>query len=217
MKLSTTFVKTALAPVALIIGILPLAAVAGDMGTVYTELSTNGLGLGYAKSVSEDWAVRGQINALPKQTFTGDVGDFGSTSNLKIEIDWTSVQLLGDWYPSTGGFRLTGGVVANNNKITISGTGNVNNKPATINSEIKMSDGIAPYLGLGYSTKPKDAKGFGFVFDLGVMMQNPKATLSATGVGVTQADIDAQLIKVQDAINKLKVFPVFGIGVSYAF
>ncbi len=212
MKLSTK-----VAHIALVLGALPLAAMAGDMGTVYTELSTNGLGLGYAKSVSEDWAVRGQINALPKQTFTGDVGDFGSTSNLKIEIDWTSVQLMGDWYPSTGGFRLTGGVVANNNKITISGTGNVNNKPATINSEIKMSDGITPYLGLGYSTKPKDAKGFGFVFDLGVMMQKPTATLAATGAGVTQADIDAQLVKVQDAIDKLKLFPVFGIGVSYSF
>ena len=212
MKLSTK-----VAHIALVLGALPLAAMAGDMGTVYTELSTNGLGLGYAKSVSEDWAVRGQINALPKQTFTGDVGDFGSTSNLKIEIDWTSVQLMGDWYPSTGGFRLTGGVVVNNNKITISGTGNVNNKPATINSEIKMSDGITPYLGLGYSTKPKDAKGFGFVFDLGVMMQKPTATLAATGAGVTQADIDAQLVKVQDAIDKLKLFPVFGIGVSYSF
>ena len=80
-----------------------------------------------------------------------------------------------------------------------------------------MSDGITPYLGLGYSTKPKDAKGFGFVFDLGVMLQKPTATLAATGVGVTQADIDAQLVKVQDAIDKLKVFPVFGIGVSYSF
>ena len=205
------------ATVALALGTLPLVATAGDTGSVYTQLSTNGLGLGYAKSVTDDWAVRGQINALPKQTFTGDVGDFGSTSNLKIEIDWTSVQLLGDWYPSTGGFRLTGGLVANNNKITVAGTGNVNNKPATINSEIKMSDGITPYLGLGYSTKPKDAKGFGFVFDLGVMLQKPTATLAATGVGVTQADIDAQLVKVQDAIDKLKVFPVFGIGVSYSF
>ena len=205
------------ATVALALGTSPLVATAGDTGSVYTQLSTNGLGLGYAKSVTDDWAVRGQINALPKQTFTGDVGDFGSTSNLKIEIDWISVQLLGDWYPSTGGFRLTGGLVANNNKITVAGTGNVNNKPATINSEIKMSDGITPYLGLGYSTKPKDAKGFGFVFDLGVMLQKPTATLAATGVGVTQADIDAQLVKVQDAIDKLKVFPVFGIGVSYSF
>lgn len=195
----------------------PLVATAGDTGTVYTQLGTNGLGLGYAASVSQDWAVRGQLNALPKQSFSGDVGDFGTGSKLTIDIDWNSVQLVGDWYPGDGGFRLSGGVVFNNNKITISGTGNVNNKPATVNGEIKMSDGVAPYLGIGYSTRPKVAKGLGFNYDVGVMFQNPKSTLTATGAGVTQADIDAQNAKVQDAINKLKVMPVLAIGVSYSF
>jgi hypothetical protein len=187
------------------------------MGTVYTQLSTNGLGLGYAASVSEGFAVRGQINALPKQTFTGDVGDFGAGNTMTVELNWSSAQLVGDWYPGSGGFRMSGGVVFNSSKITLAGNGNVNNKPATVNAEIKMSDGIAPYAGIGYSTKPKDAKGFGFVFDLGVMFQNPKSTLTATGAGVTQADIDAQNKKVQDAIDNLKVFPVFGIGLSYSF
>ena len=107
--------------------------------------------------------------------------------------------------------------VFNNNKINLSGNGNVNGKPAAINGEIKMSDSLAPYLGLGYSTRPAAAKGFGFNFDLGVMFQNPKSTLTATGAGVTQADIDAQNLKVQEAIDKLKVMPVLALGVSYAF
>jgi hypothetical protein len=206
-----------LTQIALVLSAIPAAAIAGDMGTVYTQLSTNGLGLGYAASVSEDFAVRGQINALPKQTFTGDVGDFGAGNTMTVELNWSSAQLLGDWYPGSGGFRMSGGVVFNSSKITLAGNGNVNNKPATVNAEIKMSDGIAPYAGIGYSTKPKDAKGFGFVFDLGVMFQNPKSTLTATGAGVTQADIDAQNKKVQEAIDNLKVFPVFGIGLSYSF
>lgn len=193
------------------------AAHAGDNGTIYTQIGTNGVGIGYAASVAPDWAVRGQINALPKTSFSGDVGDFGSTSQMTIDINWSSVQLVGDWYPGDGGFRLSGGLVLNNNKITIAGTGNVNNKPATVNAEIKMSDTVAPYVGIGYSTRPKAAKGFGFNYDLGVMFQNPKSTLTATGAGVTQADIDAQNAKVQEAIDKLKVSPVLGIGVSYAF
>jgi hypothetical protein len=203
--------------IALVLSAIPAAAFAGDMGTVYTQLSTNGLGLGYAASVSEDFAVRGQINALPKQTFTGDVGDFGAGNTMTVELNWNSAQLVGDWYPTSSGFRMSGGVVFNSSKLTLAGNGNVNNKPATVNAEIKMSEGIAPYAGIGYSTKPKDAKGFGFVFDLGVMFQNPKSTLTATGAGVTQADIDAQNKKVQDAIDNLKVFPVFGIGLSYSF
>lgn len=212
MKLTNKF-----AQIALVLAALPVAAVAGDMGTIYTQIGSNGLGLGYAKSVSQDWAVRGQYNALPKTSFSGDVGDFGAGNTLVVDIAWSSVQLLGDWYPSDGGFRVSGGVVFNSNKITLSGTGTVNNVPnQTVNAEIKMSDALAPYVGIGYSTRPKDAKGFGFTYDLGVMFQNPKSTLTASG-GATQADIDAQNAKVQDAIDKLKIMPAFSIGVSYSF
>jgi hypothetical protein len=205
--------------IALVLSAIPAAAFAGDMGTVYTQLSTNGLGLGYAASVSEDFAVRGQINALPKQTFTGDVGDFGSGNTMTVELNWSSAQLLGDWYPSSSGFRMSGGLVFNSSKLTLSGQGKVgtNTSPSTVDAEIKMSDGVAPYAGIGYSTKPKDAKGLGFVFDLGLMFQNPKVTLNATGGGVTAAQIEEQRVKVQEAIDKLKIFPVFGIGLSYSF
>lgn len=202
--------------IALVLGTLPMAAMAGDAGTLYTQIGSNGVGVGYAASVSDNWALRGQFNTF-KQSFSGDVGDFGAGSSLTIDLNLNSVQVVGDWYPMDGGFRLSGGVVFNNNKITMAGTGNVNNKPATVNAEIKMSDTVSPYLGLGYSTKPKDAKGFGFNFDLGVMFQKPKVTMTATGAGVTQADIDAQLVKVQDAIDKLKTMPVVGLGISYSF
>lgn len=202
--------------IALVLGALPVAALAADYGTVYTQLSTNGLGIGYAASVAPNWAARGQFNSF-KQSFSGDIGDFGSGSSLTVDINFSSVPLLADWYPGDGGFRVSGGVVFNNNKITMAGNGNVNNKPATINAEIKMSDSISPYVGIGYATRPKDAKGFGFNYDLGVMFQNPKVSMTATGAGVTQADIDAQVTKVQDAMNNLKTMPVFGIGFSYSF
>jgi hypothetical protein len=204
-----------IAQIALAVAALPVAAVAGDMGTVYTQIGSNGLGLGYAKSVSQDWAVRGQYNALPKTSFSGDVGDFGAGNTLTIDIAWSSVQLLGDWYPGEGGFRVSGGVVFNNNKITLAGTGTVNNTPnQTVNAEIKMSDSVAPYVGIGYSTRPKDAKGFGFTYDLGVMFQNPKATLTSSAPASETA---AQQVKVQEAIDKLKVMPALSIGVSYSF
>jgi hypothetical protein len=194
----------------------PLAAQAGDAGTVYTQLGINGLGLGYAASVSPDWAVRGQFNWLPKQSYTGNVGDFGSGANLTIDLNWSSVQLVGDWYPSSGGFRLSGGLVFNDNKITVVGTGNVNGTPGTVNGEIKMSQDVAPYVGLGYSIRPRAAKGLGFNIDAGVMFQNPKASLSATG-GPSAADIEAQRIKMQEAIDQLKIMPVLAVGVSYSF
>ena len=195
---------------------LPLVASAGDSGVVYGQLSTNGLGVGYAASVKGDWAARVQFNSF-KMAFSGDVGDFGANSKLTADINLQSILLLADWYPTTTGFRVSGGVVVNNNKVTITGTGKVNNKDATVNGELKMSDSLSPYLGLGYSTRPKDAKGLGFNFDLGVLFQSPKVSLTADGALIQQSDIDSQLKTMQDAADKLKIFPVLGLGVSYAF
>lgn len=205
-----------LTTLALVLGALPLTALAGDNGTVYTQLSTNGLGIGYATSVAPNWAVRGQYNALPKQKFSGDVGDFGAGSNLTVEVDWNSVQIVGDWYPMGDGFRVTGGAVANNNKITVNGTGQVDGVNGTVNAEVKMSDGLTPYLGIGYGMKPKADKGLGFNMDLGIMFQNPKATLTATG-GPSTTNIANEERQMQDAVDKLKYFPVLSFGISYSF
>lgn len=207
--------KQKLAQVALAACFVPMAATAGDMGTAYLQVGINGVGLGYAASVAPDFAVRGQYNTF-KQSFSGDVGDFGTGSVLNIDLKLDSLQLLGDWYPSSGGMRVSGGLVFNNNKITIAGTGTVGSTPgATVNGEIKMSDGVAPYVGVGYSTRPKEAKGLGFIADFGLMFQNPKASLTAAGVPA--ADVEAQRVKMQDAIDKLKIMPVIAIGVSYSF
>jgi hypothetical protein len=216
LEISGAFMKLSknITVLALVLGTLPIASLAGDAGTLYTQIGSNGIGLGYAASVSKDWAVRGQYNTY-KRSFTGDVGDFGSSSVLTMDVSLDSLQVVGDWYPGDGGFRLSGGVVFNNNKVTINGTGDVNGTSRAVNAELKMSDTVAPYIGLGYSTRPKDAKGFGFNFDLGVMFQKPKASLTAAGA--SQADIDAQTAKMQDAADKLKNMPVLGLGISYSF
>lgn len=208
-----------LTKIALVLGTLPMAAMAGDSGTVYTQLSTNGLGIGYAMSVSPDFAVRGQYNAFSKQTFSGDSGDFGSGSSVTAEVDWNSILLAGDWYPAGDGFRVTGGVVFNNSKITITGQGKVGNDTAlsTVNAEMKMSDSPAPYLGIGYGVKPKADKGFGFNMDFGIMFQNPKGTLNVTSATASNADIAQERREFQDAADKFKYFPVLSFGISYSF
>jgi hypothetical protein len=211
MKLSNK-----IAQIALVLSALPVAASAGDAGTLYLMGSTNGIGLGYGRSVSENWAVRGQYNAY-KQAFYGNVGDFGGAARLQVDVDFGNFQALADWYPSDSGFRLTGGLVLNNNKIVMSGSNATVGTQAgqTFNSEIKLSkSGASPYLGLGYSTRPKNAKGFGFIMDLGVMVQDPEVTMTSSAAA---GQTEAQKQKVYDAVSVLKNMPVFGIGVSYSF
>lgn len=205
-----------LLPIVAMLGSLPFTAQAGDAGTLYGQVSTNGLGLGYAVSVKDDWAIRGQFNSF-KQGFSGDVGDFGSNATITADINLQSVQVLADWYPTSAGFRLSAGLVVNNNKVSVSGKGKVDGVDAVFSGELKLSDSISPYVGLGFATRPKDAKGLGFNFDLGVLFQSPKVSLTATGAGITQTNVDNQLKVMQDAADKLKVFPVIGLGLSYAF
>lgn len=197
--------------------LLASTSYAGDAGTIYTDVGLNGIGIGYAKSVSDNWALRGQYNSYTR-SYTGDISDTGNTGTVTATLKMNSVQLLGDWYPGdTTGFRFTGGVVLNNNKVDIEGNGTVNGKAAAVNGTLRMSKSPSPYLGIGYSVRPKMAKGFGFTFDFGVMQQDPSVDLSATGAGVTQADIDAQKAKITDAMNSLKTMPVLAMGLSYSF
>jgi hypothetical protein len=195
---------------------LHVSAFAGENGSVYATVGTGGVGVGYATSVAKDWAIRGEFTGLPSQSFSGSVGDFGTTANLVAKVDWNTVNLLGDWYPTESSFRVTGGVLFNNSKVTITGSGTVDTVNATnINTEVKVSDGITPYLGIGYGTRPKDATGWGFNFDVGLAFNNPKFSMTATGP--TEAQINTQKAKVEDALKNLKTLPVFGIGISYSF
>ena len=197
----------------------PVAAVAGDIGSVYLDLGMNGIGLGYGHSLSENWAARVQYNKYLR-SFTGDVGDYGAQANMKLDFTLSSLQLLADWYPFSGGFRFTGGVVKNDNKISLAATNaNVGNLTGqTVNGEITMSKSPSPYLGIGYSSRPQSASGFGFVFDFGVMGQDPDVSLSIPGAtAAQQADIDQQIAKTRSSLSPLKTWPVLSLGLSYSF
>lgn len=209
--------KRTVSQIALLLSALPMAALAGEGGVTYMQIGTTGLGLGYARTLTDDLALRGQINGV-RHSFSGDVGDFGS-GPIDVQLKMATFMVIGDWYPSGGGLRVSGGMAVNQNKIDINASGaTIMGKPgvaATV--EVKMGDALSPYLGIGYSTRPKDAKGFGFTFDVGVLSQTPKINLKLVGGGVTQADADAQLVKVRDALHNFRYMPVLGIGITYGY
>lgn len=106
--------------------------------------------------------------------------------------------------------------MVNNNKITMAGVGNVNGTSTQLDGTVKMSgSGLTPYLGIGYSTRPKDAKGWGFMFDVGVMFQDPSVDLNAPSASA--ADVAAQKAKIQNDLSALKNMPLLSMGVSYSF
>ena len=159
-----------------------------------------------------------------------DVTDVKYDSKLKL----SNANFLLDWSP-LGPFRITGGIIANSNKIDVTGTpsggtftiNGVTYPAAAVGSlsgTIKTGNSAAPYLGIGYGNVA--GAGVNFYFDLGVMFQgSPKATLTGTcGAGLPpaacaqfQSDVAAEAVKLQNDVQRFKYYPVANFGVTIGF
>lgn len=168
-------------------------------------------------------------------------GDFFSlTLNGQQQTDitydmkgkWNAVSALLDFYPAArGAFHLTGGLVTNPAKLTLTGrptaTGNfdINNHPysssqvGTLTGTIEFGS-IEPYVGLGFGTAASNHGGLALVFDIGAVIGKPTVSLTATGAASNpqlQSDLNAQIASTQQDANKLPAYPVVALGLIYRF
>jgi hypothetical protein len=160
-----------------------------------------------------------------------DVTDVEYDGTLRL----SNLNLLLDFSPLPGPFRVTGGFILNDNKVDVTGrptngtyTLNGNVYPAaaigSLSGEVKSGNRAAPYLGIGYGNVA--GLGVNFYFDLGVMFQGtPSASLSATcGSAVpatlcaqVQRDVAGEQAKLQNEISGFKYYPVANIGITIGF
>lgn len=138
-----------------------------------------------------------------------------------------------DWSP-LGPFRITAGLIANNNKVDVTGRPNgatytFNGQPfaaaeiGSLSGTIKPERSVAPYLGIGYGNVW--TRGVNFYFDLGVMFQgSPKADLSLTCGTTTasrcsqaQAQVEQEERNLENQIKRFKYYPVANIGITIGF
>lgn len=207
-----------------------LASFNTNAAEVYGGVGFPGITLGFSKSLTNNVSVRGEYSGGLKLSRNGtrDGVDF------RGDVKASSIGLLADYYPiDKSGFRGTAGLTFNDIKGTLNSTGNngtatINNKAVNLNGsfynvELKFPS-VTPYLGVGYQSKRSGTPGWGFLVDAGVMVGkfNTTVTQNVVGVGIganniTQADVDAQTIKVRESVNKLSVLPKFTIGVIYSF
>ena len=144
---------------------------------------------------------------------------------------WRSLSALVDLYPAPrGSFHLTAGLVTNPVKVTATGrptggTFDINDHPytaaevGTLTATGKFSS-VMPYAGLGVGTAASRHGGLGVVFDLGVAIGKPTVDLTATGAAGNaqlQSDLNAQIATTQHDADKLPVYPVLALGLSYRF
>ncbi|MCW8917674.1 MAG: hypothetical protein OQL08_02515 [Gammaproteobacteria bacterium] len=186
--------------------------------------STLGAGIELGKSFSDHFGVRLGLNKYSKSdSQTIDDIDYDA------DLDLSSTALLFDWHPFAGSFHLTAGYLNSNNELTASATpdGDVSIGDTTVtvtpgdlilDGSVKLGSG--PYLGLGWGNVP--AKGFGFVFEVGVVqMGTPDVDLVVTdntgSLGIVQADIDQEIANMEDDLDEFKTYPVIALGISYGF
>jgi hypothetical protein len=206
-----------------------LAAGSAQAAGVGVRAGTTGIGGDVGWSVAPTLNARIGYSAL---SWNHHLRETDVRYNAKLKL--SNLSALLDWSP-LGPFRLTGGIVGNNNKYDLSGTPSggtftVNGTTyqasdvGNFGGTIKSGKSLVPYLGVGYGNVA--GMGVNFYFDLGVMLQgSPKASLSANcGSALSasqcaqlQSDVAAEGRNLQDSLKRFKYYPVANIGITIGF
>jgi hypothetical protein len=195
---------------------------------VSAKVSTLGLGAEVLTKITP------RINArLGINTFDYDFSETESGIEYDIELQLSSCALLCDWHPFEGGFRISGGLVLNNNELemigrqsasatyTIDDTIYTSDQVGTLKAEIDFND-IVPYAGIGWGNAFGGDKRWGFVFGIGVVFQgSPEVSLTATGTSASDATFQAELAnekkQLEDELEDFKYYPVIALSITYKF
>ena len=161
-----------------------------------------------------------------ESVLSGDIGQWSASHS----------SLLIDYHPWRGNFRLTLGLTdnsltwsaKNNGAVSIGGNSISQNVVESVEAEVRFTEGISPYIGLGWSSGFDKVKGFSFNGDVGVFATSDFVVLfdancidaqtSSPGSGCRKAKQDAKdELKELQADEKISLLPLVGLGVSYKF
>lgn len=193
---------------------------------INAKVSTLGLGLEAVVPLTQTVDGRIGVNAYNYSISQSSTSN-GQTTNYFGKLKLGSLEALADWHPFDGSFRLTGGLLYNNNNLSmtaqatggsvnIGGTSYPANPGDYVDASVKFKK-IAPYLGIGWGSVPKDS-GFSFTSDIGVLFQGSPTTSVTTNIsGATASDISKANSDLSSSVSRFKMYPVVSIGMGYAF
>jgi hypothetical protein len=150
------------------------------------------------------------------------------------DLNLQSLQVMADWHPWQSSFRVTGGLVYNNNKFEMTATPapgnfiylngnkyNISNLGGSASATVEFRK-ISPYLGIGWGRTPKNT-GLSFTSDIGILFQGtPRSSLTTNGLtlvgggslALDTAQADAQL---RESLKNFNMYPVVSFGIGYSF
>lgn len=212
---------------------IALAAIAST-ASAEVGLSVTGGTLGFGAHLSIP--VQASWNARLGASY-GTYSYNTSTSNLNYDMKarLQTIEALLDYYPGASGFRISGGLIYNGNKIdadgrpklgstfTVNGTTYNTATAGTVNGRIDFRS-MAPYLGVGWSSSSRE-RGWSFTGDVGAMFQgSPRTSLSSNGCTASPVlcaqlanDLAAENRALSDKVDNYKIYPVIRAGLQYRF
>jgi len=190
--------------------------------TAAAKVSTLGAGLDVAFSMTESIDARIGFN-----TFNYNTNKTSNGTSYSGQLSLGSLEALADWHPWAGSFRVTGGLMYNNNKfsmtaqpaggnVTVGGVVYTAAQAGTVAANVDFKK-VVPYLGIGWGSAPKDS-GFSFAADLGILFQGtPNARVTATGAAVTAAALSRANADLNASLKNFQYYPVASVGIGYTF
>jgi len=166
-------------------------------------------------------------------TFTYGATTIKSGNPVEYDLNLRSFSALIDWFPlrDDSGFRITSGVIINNNKFTgntqpadsydIGGVMYPADQVGVMSGNAKFNN-IEPYFGIGWGNPFTTESRFSFSFDIGLAYQGrPDVSLAVSGPiasdPVFQANLQRESNDIKDEIDAFKFYPVVSAGVAYRF
>lgn len=202
------------------------------------DLGSTGIGIQARLPLSSAYGLYGRLgaNTLSHYAFSRST----SHVNYDFRASLRTVDALLDWHPAGNGFRVSAGIVYNNNRIDGFGMPNRVASFSFENGSYSTAQvgrlagridfaSVAPYLGIGWQTLQPAEHGWHFSSDLGVMYQgSPSTMLGITGCTLPSTlctlaatalapTIAAESQRLDEQLKDYRFFPVVRIGLNYRF
>ncbi len=192
---------------------------------ISAKVGTLGWGADLTVGIIDQLNVRVGYNAYSDDA---DYDDDDDNSYL-AEFSLQTIPVMLDWHPFSGNFRISAGVVLNDNEVTASVTPGEEFEFNGVDYEVEdlfgalTFDDMATYVGIGFGNAANSGGRFNLTLDVGAMYHGtPELTATATASNAAlQTELNNNLaIEVADAnedIESFKWYPVVSIGLSFRF
>jgi hypothetical protein len=192
--------------------------------SVNAEVGTTGVGGTIGWRFLSHLGVRGGMHYLSYTTPDFDFEDDVSTTTFNARMYLQSEPVTLDIYPwKNSSFRISAGVLFNQNEFTGNATGNVEIDGTSYPGEqlkFKITQQeVCPYVGIGGNfVSFGRAKRWSLGGEIGVAYTDTWsiALTNPTG-GIPQSELDKEQQDLQDEIKDFKFWPVLKLSLSYQF